>query len=165
MSCNRIGIALDPLHSELSSFQNPDAFELQESSLLEARDSMLIRLSKTNYLYPKKDGRIMPSFPPRVETIKKQGQLSKRELELRQAIQSHASEAELTKRAEKFRAAQLSFLKATLHRIQEKEYQKKPHHYKIGTVEEAITTWTAKTVEEIIQEAKLKVLDVKKDSA
>jgi hypothetical protein len=100
----------------------------------------------------------MPSFPPRTETIKKQNQLALRAFELHQALKRNFPEAKLTKRAESFRAAQLSLLKATIHIIKEKDYQKKPHHYKIATIEDEITLWTHKTVDAIILEAKLKVL-------
>ena len=67
----------------------------------------------------------MPSFPPRTETIKKQNQLSRRELELLCAIRKKVSKEKIIKTAEKYRAAQLSLIKAKLHMIWEKGIQQK----------------------------------------
>ena len=65
----------------------------------------------------------MPLFAPRSETIKKQDQLAQRLFELQIAIEKNALEDKLNRLAEKYRAANLSLLKATLHIIREKEFR------------------------------------------
>ena len=75
----------------------------------------------------------MPLFAPRSETIKKQDQLAQRLFELQIAIEKNALEDKLNRLAEKYRAANLSLLKATLHIIREKEFQKKLYYIQLLT--------------------------------
>ena len=96
----------------------------------------------------------MPSYPPRTEAVKKQDQLSQRETELRHAIQNKLSSEKLAKAIEKYRAAQLSLLKAQLHIIQDKDFQKRPHSFRSDKIENNIKIWTTKNDEEIIRDFK-----------
>ena len=55
------------------------------------------------------------------------------------------------------RAAHLSLLKAIIHMMHEKEFQKKPHNFKIEKIEAEIEKWKNKTIEEIINETKVEI--------
>jgi hypothetical protein len=99
----------------------------------------------------------MPSFPPRIETVKKQIQFDQKQMELDLAIKRGFSQEKIMKQAEKFRAAYLSLLKAKIHSIQEKELQKKTHNLKMGKIETEIELWANKTIDEIIDETTLKI--------
>jgi len=93
----------------------------------------------------------MPLYPPRSEPIKKIEQLSQRELELRSAIRKKFTPEKLNIVAEKYREAQLLFLKAKLHVAREKEIQNKVLGQKIEKLESVIEIWKSKPVEVIIQ--------------
>ena len=94
----------------------------------------------------------MPLFAPRSETIKKQEQLQKRKLELQHAVQSKFALHKLYKSAEKYRAAQLSLLKAKIHVLKEKEIQNKLTDVKYSLIETEIKRWSDMTEQEIIIE-------------
>ena len=70
------------------------------------------------------------------------------------AIKSNFTNEKLNKAIERYRLAQLTMFKAKSHEIQEKEFQKKPHHSSIELIEKEIVKWTNKTAEEIINEIK-----------
>lgn len=97
----------------------------------------------------------MPIFAPRKETIKKEEQLFQRQFELQQAIKRNIEIYKINKLAHKLRLAHLSLLKATIHIIKEKEFQKKSHNYNIEKIEKEIEIWENKTVEGIISEIKM----------
>jgi len=94
----------------------------------------------------------MPSYPPRSEAVKKQDQLTQRETELRHAILNKSSLEKLAKAVKNYRAAQLSLLKAQLHIIQDKDFQGRPHSFRIEKIENNIETWTNKSDEEIMND-------------
>ena len=96
----------------------------------------------------------MPRFAPRTEPVKKKDELLKREQELRHVLQKNVVIEKLVKVAERYRKAQISLLKATIHVIKEKEFGKRSHNLKIESVEAQIKTWTDKTNEQIIDEFK-----------
>lgn len=96
----------------------------------------------------------MPSFPPRQEPLKKREQLLQKERELQLAIKRKVPDEKITQLAEKYRLAQLSLLKAKLHAILEKTYQKRTSAFKKEDVERAISEWTSKTILEIVNDIK-----------
>jgi hypothetical protein len=96
----------------------------------------------------------MPSFPPRYEPIKKEGQLEQRKEELEFAIKRDYSIEKLIKAAEKYRASTLSYFKAKIHVIEEKELQRKPHNMNLEKLKIDIQLWMNKTTDEIINEIK-----------
>lgn len=96
----------------------------------------------------------MPSYPPRDNPIKKQEELSKREIELLIAIKKEFPADKLITYVVKFRKAQLSLLKAKVHQFKENEFQKKPNNVKLEKLERLTIEWTDKTNEEIIEEVK-----------
>lgn len=96
----------------------------------------------------------MPTYPPRSHPVKKQEELTKREMELVFAIRSNVATDRLIKAVNKYRQAQLSMLKAKVHTFKENEYQKKPNNVKLEKLEKLTIEWTEKTNEEIINEVK-----------
>ena len=96
----------------------------------------------------------MPTFPPRTETTKKREQLLSRGEELRLALQRNVSNLMLAKAIKKYREAQLSYLKAQLHFIKEKEFQKKPHSLNQSKINSDIDKWMSITDEQIFQSFK-----------
>ncbi|MCH5598669.1 hypothetical protein [Niabella ginsengisoli] len=96
----------------------------------------------------------MPIYPPRSEPVKKQEELTKREMELVFAIRKNVATDKLIKAVDKYRQAQLSMLKAKVHTFKENEYQKKPNNVKLEKLEELTIEWTDKTNDEIINEVK-----------
>jgi hypothetical protein len=94
----------------------------------------------------------MPLYPPRSEPVKKAELLSQKEFELRIVIQKNFATGKLNKAAEKYRAAQLSYLKAKMHVVKEKEFQNKTSNIKLEKLVAEIESWTSKTAEEIINE-------------
>jgi hypothetical protein len=96
----------------------------------------------------------MPLYPPRSESVKKAAQLAQKELELKTAIQKSLTTDKLNKAAEKYRAAQLSFLKAKMHVIKEKVFQDKTSNIKTEKLAGEIEVWVSKPVEEIINKIK-----------
>jgi hypothetical protein len=96
----------------------------------------------------------MPSFPPRYEPLKKEERLLQKKIELQHAIRHNISPEKLTKAIEKYRLTQISFFKAQLHVIREKEWQKKPHHFNRQAIENEIVIWTNKSIEDILNEFK-----------
>ena len=96
----------------------------------------------------------MPTFPPRTETNKKREQLLCRIEELRHALQRNVSDITLAKVIKKYRDAQLSFLKAQLHFIKEKEFQKKPHNLNQSQINSDIEKWKSITDEQIVRSFK-----------
>lgn len=96
----------------------------------------------------------MPIYPPRQEPIKKRKQLLQKERELQLAIKRNVPDEKITKLAEKYRLALLSLLKAKLHAILEKTYQKKTSEFKKEDIERAISEWTSKTILEIVNDIK-----------
>lgn len=96
----------------------------------------------------------MPSYPPRTETIKKQEELTKREMELLFAIKKNVAADKLLKALDKYRQAQLSMLKAKVHTFKENEFQKKTNNVKLEKLEKLTNEWTDKTNEDIVNEVK-----------
>ena len=96
----------------------------------------------------------MPSFPPRTEPIKKADQLAQRRIELNSAVQKNYKGVKLTKAVEKYRTAQLSFLKAKMHVLLEKSFHKNEHDPKIDKLEAIVKLWESKTEEGIIDESR-----------
>jgi hypothetical protein len=103
----------------------------------------------------------MPSFVPREKPIRKQEQLSQREMELITAIRKKFTGEKLFKFVDKYRHSQLSICKANIHYIKELEYQKKQTNLKKEKIESEIIEWTAKTNEEIIDEITIKFINPK----
>jgi len=96
----------------------------------------------------------MPSYAPRTEPVKKQEELTKREVELVFAIKKNIAIDKLIKCVDKYRQAQLSMLKAKVHTFKENEFQKKPNNVKFEKLETLTIEWTNKTNDEIISEVK-----------
>lgn len=96
----------------------------------------------------------MPTFPPRTEPVKKQEELTKRELELIAAIKKNIAVDKLIKLVDKYRQAQLSLLKAKIHQFKENEFQKKPNNIKFETLEKLTIEWTIKISDDTISEVK-----------
>ena len=96
----------------------------------------------------------MPIYPPRVEPVKKQEELTKRETELIVAIRKDISTDKVIKLIDKYRQAQLSLLKAKVHQFKENEFQKKQNNIKLAKLEGQIVEWTDKTNDVIIDEIK-----------
>jgi hypothetical protein len=96
----------------------------------------------------------MPLYPPRSEPVKKAALLAQKEFELKAVIQKKVTADKLNKALEKYRAAQLSFLKAKMHVVKEKELQHKSTSVKIEKLVGEIDSWTSKTAAEIISEIK-----------
>ncbi len=93
----------------------------------------------------------MPSFPPRTNPVKKQQQLEQREQELRLAIRKNLPPEKLLQTAEKYRAAKLSLLKATIHALRDKALQTRTHDaLTVADLEQQIELWQNKTVEVIL---------------
>ena len=96
----------------------------------------------------------MPIYPPRSEPVKKQEELTKREMELVFAIKKNIADDKLIKLVDKYRQAQLSILKAKAHTFRENEFQKKPNNVKLEKLEKLTIEWTDKTNDDIIEEVK-----------
>lgn len=96
----------------------------------------------------------MPSYPPRSEPVKKQEELTKREMELVFAIKKNVVADKLIKLVDKYRQAQLSLLKAKAHTFRENEFRKKPNHIKFEILEQLTNDWTDKTNDDIIEEVR-----------
>ncbi|MBK8568420.1 MAG: hypothetical protein IPN76_35225 [Saprospiraceae bacterium] len=93
----------------------------------------------------------MPSFPPRLEPVKKQNQLAHRGQVLKNAIAGNYSQDKLQKAAEKYRTAMIGLLKAKIHYALDMDYQKKACPFDIATLEAQIADWKVKSVEAIIE--------------
>jgi hypothetical protein len=98
----------------------------------------------------------MPGFAPRNEPTKKREQLASRKLELQLALQTNCTREKLHKLVEKYRHGQLSFLKAKLHVLKEKNFEKKSTSLNYAKLEAAIAIWEKKLPGEIISELNLK---------
>jgi hypothetical protein len=96
----------------------------------------------------------MPSFVPRSEPLRKSEQLAQRRFELHEALRKNLSIEKLIKVAEKYRTAQLLFLKARIHVIREKDFRNKSQNDRSEKLEVEMEHWNKKTVEEIIDEIK-----------
>jgi hypothetical protein len=96
----------------------------------------------------------MPSFVPRIEPIRKKEQLSQKEMELVTAIRKKFTIDKLLKFIDKYKHAQLALLKAKIHFLKEKEFQKKEINMKVEKLERQIIEWTNKTNEAIMNEVK-----------
>ncbi|MBX3255377.1 MAG: hypothetical protein KF862_14645 [Chitinophagaceae bacterium] len=96
----------------------------------------------------------MPIYPPRSEPVKKQEELTKREMELVFAIKKNVAADKLIKAVDKYRQAQLSMLKAKVHTFKENEFQKKPNNIKLEKLEKLTIEWTYKANDDIINEVK-----------
>ena len=96
----------------------------------------------------------MPIYPPRSEPVKKQEELTKREIELVFAIKKNVAADKLIKLVSKYRQAQLSMLKAKCHTFRENEFQKKPNNVKLEKLEKLTIEWRDKTNNDIIEEVK-----------
>lgn len=96
----------------------------------------------------------MPIYPPRTAPVKKQEELTKRELELVFAIKKNIKADKLIKLVDKYRQAQLSMLKAKVHTFKENEFQKRPNNVKLEKLDKLTTEWVNKTNDDIINEVK-----------
>jgi hypothetical protein len=96
----------------------------------------------------------MPSYAPRTEPVKKQEELTKREIELILGVRNNVEADKLLKLVDKYRKAQLSMLKAKVHTFKENEFQKKPNNVTFEKLEKLTTEWTDKTNDDIIKEIK-----------
>ena len=99
----------------------------------------------------------MPTFAPRSEPVKKREELELRRQVLEDSIQNKLEIGQIIKNAEKYRSTRLLYNKAILHVIREKEWKEKPHSYNKDRVLKEIETLTVKSVEEIIDEVRLKL--------
>ncbi len=97
----------------------------------------------------------MPLYPPRVEPIKKKEQLAQREIEFLHTVKNNFEKEKLNKAVEKYRMAQLSILKARIHELREKEFQKEPYNGNLKKFEDDILDWTNKSTDNIINEFKV----------
>ena len=95
----------------------------------------------------------MPLYPPRDEPVKKKEQLVKKIIALQQAIRNNATGSKLIRVAEKYRMAQLAYLKAKAHIVREKKFQNKAHEESEKS-EDQLLYWTNTSIEEIIAEFK-----------
>jgi DNA-directed RNA polymerase beta' subunit len=96
----------------------------------------------------------MPIYPPRSEPVKKQEELSKREMELIIAIKKNVAADNLKKIADNYRKAQLSLLKAKVHQFKENDIQQKPNNSKLEKLESLTIEWTDKANDDIINKVK-----------
>jgi hypothetical protein len=96
----------------------------------------------------------MPIYPPRTEPVKKQEELTKREVELVFAIKKNIATDKLMKLVDKYRQALLSMLKAKVHAVKENEFQKKPNNMKLEKLKKLTIEWTDKTNDVIINDVK-----------
>ena len=104
----------------------------------------------------------MPSYAPRSEPINKQNQLAKNEKDLIIAIRKNFISDKLLKLVDKYRHSQLSMLKAKIHFLKEKEFEKKQTSMKIEKINKQIIEWTNKTDEIIINDIKSKFINTKR---
>lgn len=104
----------------------------------------------------------MPSFPPRIEPIKKQNQLLQKKRELILALQKNLSEEKQIAVAEKYKTAQLSLLKAILHSVEEKQLQGKNINIDRKEIENRISEWSNKQIDQIIKDVRI---EIDKDSS
>jgi DNA-directed RNA polymerase beta' subunit len=96
----------------------------------------------------------MPIYPLRSEPVKKQEELSKREMELIIAIKKNVAADNLKKIADNYRKAQLSLLKAKVHQFKENDIQQKPNNSKLEKLESLTIEWTDKANDDIINKVK-----------
>jgi hypothetical protein len=96
----------------------------------------------------------MPSFPPRIDPVKKENQLSQRKQELFFAIRNNYQNEKLNKSVEKYRKAKLSLFKAKIHSIQDKELKKIQSTENIEDIKKAMITLENMTQEDIINNIK-----------
>ena len=94
----------------------------------------------------------MPTYAPRTEPIKKKEEVAKRKRELVFAIHKSIPNDKLIKAVDKYRKAQLSLLKAKVHRLSEDILQKKQSKIEIDEIENILTSWMKKSNSEIINE-------------
>ncbi len=99
----------------------------------------------------------MPSFVPRREPTRKKEQLSQCELELKSALRKRYSGDKLTKFIENYRHSHIAYLKALIHTLKDKEFQKKHTSYKVDKIESEILDWEKKTSELILEEVSSKI--------
>lgn len=97
----------------------------------------------------------MPSHIPRTSTTRKKEQLLNCSEYLRLAIFHNKPESQIEKRAEKYRLANISLLKAKIHLLMEdREYPNEQSIKKTEHLEREISVWKQKELGEIITEFK-----------
>src|SRR5258706_5617492 len=109
----------------------------------------------------------MPSYPPRIKSIKKIEEAEFRTYEIYLAIRNQYSEEKLAKSVEKFRKAKLSLFKSKIHEIQSTFFKKQLGNPNIEelkestaksilAIEQEIVIWQNKPHQDIIQTIKIK---------
>ena len=96
----------------------------------------------------------MPLYPPRTQSVKKHEELTKRETDLKIAINLQITNEKLIRLADKYRQAQLSLLKAKIHLFRENEFKNKDNTLGLEKLEELTKDWTNKSFDDIISEVK-----------
>lgn len=98
----------------------------------------------------------MPTHIPRSQPTRKKEQLLNCSEYLRLAIFHNKSQIQIDKRAEKYRVAHISLLKAKIHVWQEdREYPKDKSVQKIETLEKEMEDWKQAEIPNIIRDFKL----------
>ena len=95
----------------------------------------------------------MPSHIPRNEPSRKKEQLLNCSEYLRLAIFHNKPQSQIEKRAEKYRLAQISLLKARIHTAKERDIDGESN-LKIQKLEQEMENWTQKEIADIISEFK-----------
>lgn len=96
----------------------------------------------------------MPFYPPRAQPIKKHEELTKREADLKMAINLQITNEKLIKLAEKYRQAQLSLLKAKIHQFRDNEFKNKNNNLGMEKLEKSTKDWANKSFDDIICQVK-----------
>jgi len=96
----------------------------------------------------------MPSFAPRNEPTKKKEELELKKQILKNAILSNLTIEVISKKAEIYKTAIISYNKAILHVIKDLEWKNKAHSFDKEKATREIEIWQNKSVETIINEIK-----------
>lgn len=97
----------------------------------------------------------MPSFAPRNEPRKKKEELELKKLILKNAILNGLALEIISKKAEIYKTAIVSYNKAILHVINDYEWKNKTHSFNKEKATREIQIWQNKNVETIISEIKI----------
>jgi hypothetical protein len=94
----------------------------------------------------------MPSFAPRNEPRKKKEELDLKKQVLENAVLNSLSMKILTKKAEIYKAARISYNKAILHVAKDMEWKNIEHSFDKDKAAREIEIWEKKSVETVISE-------------
>jgi len=94
----------------------------------------------------------MPSFAPRNEPRKKKEELDLKKQVLENAVSNNLSGEIVTKKAENYKAAIISYNKAILHIVKDLEWKNKAHSFDKEKATKEIEMWEKKSVETVIEE-------------